>query len=216
MGDASLIYPSLHCGRKFKDTFFVSLCVSAVFFLALTSLVFGTLEAGAVPGQNRRESSMDPASHTGPRRLSGQALQDQLADGCLRIMARWHLQSEQVIRLTVSPWPTGETKLPVLNLPLPLLQLPSGYTHKLPSVTEVYWFTKFLNCPERGVRMCWKKENSNRFYVGVWIELSFIHQRVSRCLYQCQMTLRKFVSEPCLSFFILSVIPTNSPTSNES
>ncbi|KAG7241632.1 hypothetical protein INR49_025408, partial [Caranx melampygus] len=49
-------------------------------------LAFWTLEAGGVAGQNRRESSMDPASHTGPRRLSGQALQDQLADGCLRIM----------------------------------------------------------------------------------------------------------------------------------
>ncbi|KAI9520032.1 hypothetical protein NQZ68_023059 [Dissostichus eleginoides] len=47
-----------------------------------------TLEAGEVSGQDRRESSMDPASHTGPRRLSGQALQDQLADGCLRIMTR--------------------------------------------------------------------------------------------------------------------------------
>ncbi|KAK9541698.1 hypothetical protein VZT92_001721 [Zoarces viviparus] len=31
---------------------------------------------------------MDPASHAGPRRRSSQALQDQLADGCLRIMTR--------------------------------------------------------------------------------------------------------------------------------
>ncbi|KAG7230140.1 hypothetical protein INR49_009860 [Caranx melampygus] len=81
-----------HSGYKIKvaesskPCLFVSPCVSSVFPLALTSLAFWTLEAGGVAGQNRRESSMDPASHTGPRRLSGQALQDQLADGCLRIM----------------------------------------------------------------------------------------------------------------------------------
>ena len=68
--------------------FFVSLRVSSVFPLAPTSPALWTLEAGEVSGQDRRESSMDPASHTGPRRLSGQALQDQLADGCLRIMTR--------------------------------------------------------------------------------------------------------------------------------
>lgn len=118
--DASLIYPSLHCGRDFKARFFVSLCVSSVFPLALTGPASRTLEAGGVAGQDRRESSMDPASHTGPRRLSGQAVQDQLADGCLRIMTRWHLQSEQAIRLTDSPWPT---ELPILNLLL-LLQFP--------------------------------------------------------------------------------------------
>lgn len=86
--DASLIYPSLHCGREFKAYLFVSLCVSSVFPLALTSVAFWTLEAGGVAGQDRRESSMDPASHIGPKRLSGQPLQDQLADGCLRIMTR--------------------------------------------------------------------------------------------------------------------------------
>ncbi|KAK5853873.1 hypothetical protein PBY51_014994 [Eleginops maclovinus] len=53
--------------------FFVSLRVSSVFPLAPTSPALWTLEAGEVSGQDRRESSMDPASHTGPRRLSGQA-----------------------------------------------------------------------------------------------------------------------------------------------
>lgn len=140
-----------------KLAFFVSQCVSSVFPLALTGLAFWTPEAGGVVGQDRRESSMDPASHTGPRRLSGRALQDQLADGCLRIMTRWHLQSEQAIRLTDSPWPTGEAKLPVLNpvvvvLLLLMPRIPQVTPTKPRRIAEVYWFAEFSTHREKKKR----------------------------------------------------------------
>lgn len=131
----SLIYPSLHCSRHFKASFFVSLCGYSVFPGALISLALWTVEAGGVAGQDRRERNMDPASHTGPRRLSGQALQEQLADGFLRIMTRWHLQREQAIRLTDSPWPTREANLPSLLLLHPLFRL---FLH-FPQVTPTNW-----------------------------------------------------------------------------
>lgn len=49
------------------------------------------------------------------------------ADGFLRIMTRWHLQNEQAIRLTDSPWPArGMLRCPIT---LPLF-FPPGFTQK--------------------------------------------------------------------------------------
>lgn len=119
---ASLIYPSLHCGREFKACFFwISYMCLFSSLRPWPAWPFGHWRQVEEQVRVRRESSIDPASHKGPRRLSGQALQDKLADGCLRIMTRWHLQSEQAIRLTDSPWPTREAKLALLLL---LLQFP--------------------------------------------------------------------------------------------
>lgn len=64
-------------------------------------------------------SSMDPVSQTQPARQSGRTRQDQLADGCPRIMAGWHLQGQQAVRLTDLPLPpSGSLPDPLLN-PLP-------------------------------------------------------------------------------------------------
>lgn len=64
-------------------------------------------------------SSMDPVTQMQSARQSGRARQDRLADGCPRIMAGWHLQGQQAVRLTDLPLqPPGSLPDPLLN-PLP-------------------------------------------------------------------------------------------------
>ncbi len=58
--------------------------------------------------------------------------------------------------------------------------------------------------------MSWKKKKIiTRFYVGVWIEFSFIHERFSHCLFQCQMT-KKIVFKPFFFSIFYLILTKNS------
>lgn len=115
----------------------------SMFPLALSRLAPWTLVAGGVAGLDGRQRSVVPASHAGPRRLKrSRPYRSSQADGFLGIMTRWHLQNEQAIGLTDSPWPArGMPSCPII-----LLLFFPGFTQKLVGEEE------FLNGKKRWER----------------------------------------------------------------